>query len=115
MPRNTHKWRVPCHLCQINHIKSDLRLRVTGAVTYQQIVDQLYDDDSSVDVHTPLTARRSLHIADRLVHRMDRFVTLRDADTMEPEECRYAYMLDLNTMLSLQDITTHWEICDCYE
>lgn len=109
------QWRVPCHLCQINQIKADLRLRVTGAVTYQQIVDQLYDDDSSVDVHTPLTARRSLHIADRLVHRIDRFVTLRHADTILPEDCRYAYMLDLNTMLSLQDITTHWEMCDCYE
>ena len=108
-------WKLPCHVCQMSQIQSDLRLRFTGGVTYQQIVDQLYDHDTDVPIYTPLTPRWSLNIATQLSNRIYRLANLDDTDRMEPEELRYAFMLDLNSLVGRADTTTHWELCDCYE
>lgn len=108
-------WGLPCHLCQISQIEADLRLRFTGGVTYQNIVDRIYANDPEAVISTPVTQRLALNIAAQLVNRLDRLVTLQHNDRIDPQELRYGYMFDLNTMRLTGDITTHWEICDCYE
>ncbi len=109
------KWRVPCHFCQINQVESDLRFGLVKRVTYQKIIDQLYEYEADFEVQTPLSPRWRLNVATQLVNRIDRLITASNGDRITLDEIGTAHVFNLNTMQEYQDVTTHWELCDCYE
>jgi McbB family protein len=84
-------------------------------VTYQKIIDQLYEYEADFEVQTPLSPRWRLNVATQLVNRIDRLITASNGDRITLDEIGTAHVFNLNTMQEYQDVTTHWELCDCYE
>lgn len=108
-------WKTPCHICQFTHIESELRLGAAYQVTYQQIIDYLYNIDRTLLVETPLRFNDSLNIAAQITNRVDQLLALDDESIIDINEFTKGLVLDLTNKEVKLDTTYHWELCDCYE
>ncbi|MCE5168299.1 McbB family protein [Paenibacillus profundus] len=105
----------PCHLCHIGHIESQLRVNTNGGITYQQIIDSIYLEESNFSIHTPLTKNNILNIATMLSNKLSKFIFLEKGLLIYPEELHECHMIELETNNVYSDYALHWELCDCYE
>ncbi|MCC2251897.1 McbB family protein [Virgibacillus sp. AGTR] len=111
----SHKWKTPCHICQINHIESELRLGAAQGVTYQQIIDHLYTKDSSFRAETPLEFGDEINVAAQITNRLNLLAALDNGGYIEIEEFTKGLVMDIKTKKVQLGTTHHWELCDCYE
>lgn len=105
----------PCHLCHIGHIESQLRVNTDGGVTYQQIIDSIYLEESNFSVHTPLTKNNILNITTMISNKLSKFILMEKGLLIFPEEFHECKMIELETNNIFTDYSLHWELCDCYE
>ncbi|WCF09053.1 McbB family protein [Paenibacillus thiaminolyticus] len=105
----------PCHLCHIGHIESQLRVKTIEGISYQQIIDSIYLEDSDFSLHTPLTKRNLLNIVTLISNKLEKYIFLEQGLLVFPEELHECLMLDLQTNNVHMDYSLHWELCDCYE
>jgi len=109
------EWKTPCHLCQINHIESELRLGSAHGITYQQVIDFLYQENSNFSLNTPLDFSEVLNISTQIVNRINLLFALNSSELINFEEFTRGIVLNLNSKKLYSDTTHHWELCDCYE
>lgn len=113
------KWYKPCHFCHIGHIETQLRTNHTGNISYQQIIDFIYHEDSQFKVESPLQVKDINILSCIISNILDKFITrgsnkfLFNHESLE--DMNYAYAIDLNTKEVSSDVSIFWEMCDCYE
>ncbi|GAB3808704.1 McbB family protein [Virgibacillus kimchii] len=112
-------WYKPCHFCHMGHIETQLRINHNNSMTYQQMIDSLYHEDSSFRVESPLIVS-DLYLLGIVIDRVVSSFILRDKD--QPlynheslEDLNYSYAINLKTKQISSDISIHWEMCNCYE
>ncbi|MCI1615628.1 McbB family protein [Heyndrickxia oleronia] len=112
-------WRNPCHFCHIGHIESQLRVDETGKLTYQHLIDLIYQEDSSFKVETPLGPIEIVNILSVILNQLDRFIIRESGMVLFSNESlqdiNNCIMMDLITRQKSNDTGIFWELCDCYE
>lgn len=112
------KWYKPCHFCHIGHIETQLRVNESGSMTYQQIIESLYYEDSSFKVESSLK-KMDIYL---LVHTIGRIINkfiIRDDQYLynheSLEDMNKSYVINLKTKEISDDFSIFWEMCNCYE
>jgi McbB family protein len=108
-------WKSPCHMCQIANIESELRVGRENEITYQQIIDTLYLEESEFYAYSPVTFRQSINLVSELANRITKLLNLSGTEVTSKDEVLRGTTMDLRTMQRYSDVTVHWELCDCYE
>jgi|GEM_PF-963154 len=108
---NIHKkeWHNPCPKCFFSLIESSLRTynKMTSAITFQNIIDLIYNKKVDYNPEIPLNYRNSLVITYRLF-KFDKFdININDLSKTTEE-------VSLDDQITF-DNAIHWEICDCFE
>ncbi|GGK07476.1 hypothetical protein GCM10007063_32490 [Lentibacillus kapialis] len=108
-------WQNPCHICHIENIEAQLRIKTTGNYTYQNIIDSIYSEIESFDLYYPVNYNQMITIFSKIINWLSKFVELKHSEVVFPEEYQQSTMLDLKNMDTMKDYVFHWELCDCYE
>ncbi len=106
---------VPCHLCHMGHIESQLRVNTDNQITYQQIIDSIYYENPKFSIHMHLNKNQLLQITSMLSKLIFKHIVDYDDLTINNEEFQECTMLDLQSGKVFTDYSLHWELCDCYE
>jgi len=113
------KWKKPCHLCHMGHIESQLRTSQFGELTYQNLIDLLYNQEPNFKVETSLNVIDIYSIVTMIFNYLDRLIFRSKGNVLFSnealEDINYSVMYDLQTKKIAKDISIHWELCDCYE
>lgn len=113
------KWKNPCHFCHMGFIESQLRIANNSDLSYQALIDILYHEDNKFAVESILTTVSLIDILSLLLRKLDKFIFRTKGNVLfhneSIEDMNSTTMLNtLNNSLS-NDISIHWEMCDCYE
>ena len=113
------RWHNPCHLCNMGHLETQLRVSLDGNLTYQHLVDLVYQEDEDFAVGLDLDALDVAKVVCALANVLDRFFVrsrgLALGTDESPEDVNYSTLLDLQRNTITRDVATYWELCDCYE
>ncbi|WP_433745932.1 McbB family protein [Falsibacillus pallidus] len=109
------KWKNPCHLCHIGHIESQLRSDDENQMSYQNLIDMLYHEDQKFGTKLCLTNGQVLNISSQIVNKVNKLITLTSGNVIFSEELLESTQFNLVENTKQQDISIHWELCDCYE
>ncbi|MQQ29130.1 McbB family protein [Streptococcus mitis] len=100
-------WYNPCPKCFFAHLEASLRSysRATGTVTFQTVIDLLYNNKVKYSPTLPLTSVLTLEILSELfkIEKTD-LNELSSRIVQVNEETGISY-----------DCAIHWELCDCFE
>jgi len=112
-------WYKPCHFCHTGHIETQLRVNRNHSMTYQQIIDLLYHEDTKFKVESPLMVI-DVYLLGTIIDKIVSSFILRDKNQLlynfeSLEDLNYSYAINLKTKEISSDISIHWEMCDCYE
>lgn len=114
-----HEWKKPCHLCHMGHIESQLRTSQFGELTYQNLIDLLYNQEPNFQVETSLNVIDIYSIVTMIFNYLDKLIFRSKGNALFSnealEDINYSIMYDLQTKKIAKDISIHWELCDCYE
>lgn len=111
-------WNVPCHYCNKAHIENQLRVSVYENLTYQHIIDSLYQKDPTFKVEASYDLRELLFIFNYLLINLDKFILRTNGRTLNDNEFVHditnVSMLNMKTLKLTRDTAIHWELCNCY-
>ncbi|HDR7667618.1 McbB family protein [Bacillus wiedmannii] len=118
-PLYNPKWKNPCHRCHIGYIESQLRVNEFGGLSYQALIDVIYHEDPKFHTESPLSTVDVYNIITLLLNQLDRFVIRTKGNILlsheSLEDINNTICYDLTTKILSKDISTYWELCDCYE
>ncbi|WP_409294018.1 McbB family protein [Peribacillus sp. SCS-26] len=109
------KWKLPCHLCNINLLEAEHRIGIGDRITYQQILDDLFDGNDNFQIEMPLTNNQKLNLATQMSNRIEHLINCRDRNLINNEDYTKGAYFEINTNQLFLSNTHHWELCDCYE
>lgn len=109
------KWKLPCHLCNLELIESEHRIGLGDRITYQQVVDELFIEDCTFSIEMACEPRHELNIATQICNRIEKLITYRDYEKVNTDDFTKGVFLNLKSNKMSQGSTHHWELCDCYE
>ncbi len=114
-----YSWKNPCHFCNIGNIEAKLRVNSSGEMSYQSMIDMLYEEDSSFSVESIFGSIESVNIICSILNRLDNLIFRSQGYTYlnheKLNEVNNSILIDLSTKKISEDISIHWELCDCYE
>ncbi|WP_436889256.1 McbB family protein [Mammaliicoccus sciuri] len=103
----------PCHFCNMGFIESQIRSSEDDQISYQDLIDEIYEIDDKFEVNHPLTIinnlKISIYLYDFLIIYLDNNKKLSNRDILN------CFRFDLNKNIKMTDTAIHWELCDCYE
>ncbi|KQL58301.1 MULTISPECIES: McbB family protein [Bacillaceae] len=103
------KWKNPCPKCFYYSLETQLRGEVTGSgPNFQTIIDLIYRRVSHFNVESKLSANDLLPAIESIVRD---FKFEQDVDHF----INKAYEFSIEQGTKQEDLTYHWEMCDCYE
>lgn len=109
------EWYNPCHKCNFENIKAQLRINNTEEINYQEIIDDIYKADSEVIISAKLPNYQKDIISLELFLRLHDFIGDGNYSNIKPDSLSIVEKIDLTTNKISKDFSIHWELCDCYE
>ncbi|MBQ5153379.1 McbB family protein [Macrococcoides caseolyticum] len=103
----------PCHFCNIGFIESKIRSIQDEQISYQDLIDQIYEIDDEFEVNHPISNINKLKISIHLYDFINKY--LDNNRKLSSKEILDCFKLDLNNETTMFDTAIHWELCDCYE
>lgn len=101
-------WYNPCPMCFFYMLESQLRgENEENNINFQTIIDLLYSQKATFDIHLPLDSSVYLQIVYNLVRYLRKI----------PDDYKLDEVLEicLEDFSVNKDIACHWGYCDCYE
>lgn len=109
-------WKNPCHFCHIGFLESKLRSD-EGHLSYQQLIDMIYEEDNRFSIETPINERKGMIISILLHEWINKYINNQRDNSSYLYLDEYLNCLSYNFDNNAKNIDTaiHWELCDCYE
>lgn len=108
-------WFEPCHVCNISNIETQLRIDNGEKMSYQNLIDILYNKNQDIVISVYLSSYQKNIIAIKYMELIKKFLGNGNITLLNPDEGNMFSMIDLNTNQVYKDTALHWELCDCYE
>jgi McbB family protein len=113
------KWKNPCHHCHMGYIESQLRMNEYGNLSYQSLIDIIYQEDNSFKVEAPLSTIDLYNIIVLIFNHLDKHVFRTKGRVLfldeSLDEINSTTVFNLENKAISKDTSIHWELCDCYE
>lgn len=109
-------WKAPCHFCNINNIRTQLRVGIHEKITYQHIIDDIFEKDSSFKIETKFEHSQLVFLYDMLLKSINKLIRI-NVDKTElnyGNEFLEVTKLNMSDYTVTKDMAVHWELCDCY-
>lgn len=107
-------WKNPCHFCNINNIRNQLRTEVFEEVTYQHILDDIFEKDSTFKVETAFNQSQIVFLCNTLLMNVNKFINI-PRNTNYTGDLLNIIKLNMEDYSVVVDTAVHWELCDCYD
>lgn len=109
------KWNLPCHLCHKGFIENEHRIGAEENVTYQIMIDELFESDHGFKLSHSFSNSQELNILTQLCN----FITKLSIPTSRLANAHSPFIngavFDIQENVLSKGTTRHWELCDCYE
>ncbi|WP_214872816.1 MULTISPECIES: McbB family protein [unclassified Exiguobacterium] len=109
------KWNLPCHLCHMNLIENEHRIGAEEQVTYQIMIDELFDLDNEFKIKHALSKPQQLNVLTQICN----FINNLSQPCYQVSKSYSVFTT--GTVYNIKEGTLskgyshHWELCDCYE
>lgn len=108
-------WYLPCHTCNFENLKNQLRINNGSSINYQQLLDIIYKSDEDTVISYPLSYLNKCLISIELYKKVASFVGDGRFTFLSPDQLNEIEMIQLKSSTIIKDSAFHWELCDCYE
>lgn len=112
-------WHVPCYKCVRAGIVDQERIDMFDEVSYQQIIDTLYNNYPGFLIETKVTFKQANKIFSIIQFIVEQFIKidtpfnrLKNNKAINILDC---LKLDPDSNKVMHETAIHWEMCDCYE
>lgn len=114
-----YSWHVPCYKCVKSEIEDQERIEMFDEMSYQQVVDKLYNSNPGFEIATKIDFSMSVKIIAMIHFILEQFIFIDDPIRLQRND-KVANILDcfkLDTLNNtvMHESAIHWEMCDCYE
>ncbi|MCL1631596.1 McbB family protein [Sporolactobacillus sp. CPB3-1] len=110
-----HDWYLPCHTCNFENLKNQLRINNGSSINYQQLLDIIYKSDEDTTISYPISHLNKNLISIELYKKVASFIGDGQFTFLSPDEYNDIEMIQLKDSNIIKDSSFHWELCDCYE
>nr|WP_304607940.1 McbB family protein [Lentilactobacillus parafarraginis] len=111
-------WHVPCYKCVLAGLQNRERVDIFDEVSYQKIIEELYEQYPSFEPEIKLSFTDSIRIFSLLDFILDSLIYRRkskEIDRTGNTNLLDVYQLNLRNKRTMHEAAVHWEVCDCYE
>lgn len=109
------KWNLPCHLCHMNFIENEHRIGAEEQVTYQIMIDELFDLNKEFKINHILSKPQQLNVLTQLCNFINRLSQPSSQVSRSHSIFTTGTVYDIRECVLSKGFTHHWELCDCYE
>ncbi|TPR42306.1 McbB family protein [Apilactobacillus micheneri] len=112
-------WHVPCYKCIRAEMESRERINMFDETSYQQIVDQLYNNYPDFLIETKIKYSEAIKIVNLMQYIIDQFILLDEPSKFLQSNnginILQTFQIDTINNRIVHETAEHWELCDCYE
>ncbi|MFX3618329.1 MAG: McbB family protein [Sporolactobacillus sp.] len=110
------KWNNPSHFDHKGYIESSIRSNEEEhTMTYQDLIDMIYQNDQKFTIELPLTQRMVLKTTIILIDAFEKFFYLDRDKILHPDELTENLCFDYKQNKLIKDTALFWELSDIYE
>lgn len=109
------KWNLPCHLCHMNFIENEHRIGAEEQITYQIMIDELFDSDKDFKINQSLSKPQQLNVLTQLCNFIAKLSQPISQISRSYSVFTTGSVYDIREDILSKGVTHHWELCDCYE